>query len=191
MSCSVGHRHSLDPALPWLWRGLAAVALIRPLAWERLCVMGAALKKKKKKWFSFVTCFFFPSTTRTGILHSQLCWGWDFPKEMRRMGCWGHLSAHGNKAFIFSERRGKWDAVYFFIKCQDFFFCFAFFRAASMPYESSQARGQIRAAASSLHHSHSNSRSQPHPWPTLQFTAMLDLEPTEQDQGSNPHPHSY
>ena len=34
MSCGIGCRHGLDPKLPWLWRKLAATALIRPLAWE-------------------------------------------------------------------------------------------------------------------------------------------------------------
>ena len=39
----------LDPALLWLWCGLAAVALIRPLAKEFPYVMGVALKSQKKK----------------------------------------------------------------------------------------------------------------------------------------------
>ena len=34
MSCGVGHRHSSDPAMLWLWHRPAAVASIRPLAWE-------------------------------------------------------------------------------------------------------------------------------------------------------------
>ena len=34
MSCGVGQRHSSDLVLWWLWRGLAATAPIRPLAWE-------------------------------------------------------------------------------------------------------------------------------------------------------------
>ena len=37
----------LDPALLWLWRRLAAVALIQPLAWELPYALGAALKRKK------------------------------------------------------------------------------------------------------------------------------------------------
>ena len=32
VSCNVGRRHSLDPALLWLWHRLTAVALIGPLA---------------------------------------------------------------------------------------------------------------------------------------------------------------
>ena len=38
-----------DPALLWLWCRLAAVALIRPLAWEPPYAPGMALKSKKKK----------------------------------------------------------------------------------------------------------------------------------------------
>ena len=49
MSCGVGHGHSLDPALPWLWHWLAAVALIQPLAWEPPYAIGVALKDRKKK----------------------------------------------------------------------------------------------------------------------------------------------
>ena len=49
MSCGVGHRHSSEPELLWLWGGPAAAAPIRPLAWERPYAMGAALKRKAKK----------------------------------------------------------------------------------------------------------------------------------------------
>ena len=47
MSCGVGCRCSLNPALLWLWHMLAAVALIRPLAWELSDALGAALKRLK------------------------------------------------------------------------------------------------------------------------------------------------
>ena len=43
MSCDVGCRHGLDPALLWL----AAVALIRSVAWESLYAAGTALKSNK------------------------------------------------------------------------------------------------------------------------------------------------
>ena len=49
MNCGVGHRGSSDPMLLWLWRRLAATALIRPLAWELPYATTEALKKKKKK----------------------------------------------------------------------------------------------------------------------------------------------
>ena len=46
---SVGRRHSLDPALLWLWCRPSDVVSIRPLAWEPPYVMGEALKSKTKK----------------------------------------------------------------------------------------------------------------------------------------------
>ena len=49
MSCAVGHRHGLDPALLWLWCTLAATASIRPPAWEPLYAVGTALKSQKTK----------------------------------------------------------------------------------------------------------------------------------------------
>ena len=58
MSCGVGHRHSSDPALLWLWYWPAPAAWIRPLAWEPPYAMGAALKRQKKKvyiytWYNY------------------------------------------------------------------------------------------------------------------------------------------
>ena len=47
MSCGVGHRCGLDPALLWLWCRLAALALIQP--WELPYATSAALKSKKRK----------------------------------------------------------------------------------------------------------------------------------------------
>ena len=49
MCCGVGRRHSLDPALLWLWHRLAATALIGPLAWEPPYASGAALEKAKRQ----------------------------------------------------------------------------------------------------------------------------------------------
>ena len=49
MSCGIGHRHGWDLELLWLWNRLAAVTLIRPLAWETPYATGAALKRHKKK----------------------------------------------------------------------------------------------------------------------------------------------
>ena len=45
MNCGVGHRHSSDLALLWLWYRLAATALIGPLDWELPYATGVALKK--------------------------------------------------------------------------------------------------------------------------------------------------
>ena len=49
MSCGVGRRHGLDPALLWLWCSTAATVPVTPLAWERPCAMGAALEKTKRQ----------------------------------------------------------------------------------------------------------------------------------------------
>ena len=49
MSCDVGCRHGSDPMWLWLWRRLAAVALIRSLAWELPCEAPTAIKSKKRK----------------------------------------------------------------------------------------------------------------------------------------------
>ena len=51
VSCGVGRRRTSNPVLLWLWRRLARVALIGPLAWEPPHATGAALKSKKKKSF--------------------------------------------------------------------------------------------------------------------------------------------
>ena len=49
MSCGVGHRHSLDLVLLWLWCRLATAAPIQPLAWEFPYAADVALKKQEKK----------------------------------------------------------------------------------------------------------------------------------------------
>ena len=54
MSCGVDHRCGLGLVLPWLWLWLAAIAPIRPLAWEPPYATSVAQKeqktnKKKKK----------------------------------------------------------------------------------------------------------------------------------------------
>ena len=48
MSCGVGRICGLDLELLWWWHRLAAVALIRLLAWETPYATGAAMKKKEK-----------------------------------------------------------------------------------------------------------------------------------------------
>ena len=49
MSPGVGCRPGLDLAWLWLWCGPAAIAPIRPLAWEPPYAVGVALKSKKNK----------------------------------------------------------------------------------------------------------------------------------------------
>ena len=53
VSCGVGQRCRLDPALLWLWCRLAATAPTGPLAWEPPYAAGVALKRQKIKK---VTC---------------------------------------------------------------------------------------------------------------------------------------
>ena len=53
MSCGVGHRCDSGMALLWLRCRLAAIAPIRPLAWEPPCAMGVALKTKKKSLIDY------------------------------------------------------------------------------------------------------------------------------------------
>ena len=47
MSCGVGCRRGTDLALLWWWCRVAAVALIRPLAWELPYVSDVASKAKQ------------------------------------------------------------------------------------------------------------------------------------------------
>ena len=49
MSCGGGHKHGSDLALLWLSCRLAAISLIRPLAWEPPYATGLALKRQKTK----------------------------------------------------------------------------------------------------------------------------------------------
>ena len=42
VSHGVGHSHSLDPELLWLWCRSATTALLRPLAWEPPYAVGVA-----------------------------------------------------------------------------------------------------------------------------------------------------
>ena len=55
-----------------------------------------------------------------------------------------------------------------------FLFVFFLFRATSVAYGSSQARGLMGATAAGLHHSHSHARSELRLQPTPQLPATLD-----------------
>ena len=61
-----------------------------------------------------------------------------------------------------------------FLAQYSFHIFFFLFRAAVMVHGSSQARGQIEAAAAGLYHSHSNARSKLPLQPIPQLMAMLD-----------------
>ena len=93
--------------------------------------------------------------------------------------CWISLSQNEISSYLyFCSISHTGHIIYLFAL---FFF---FLKAAPEAYGSSQARGQNRAAAASLHHSHSHARSKPHLRPTPQFTATPDPWPTERGQGS-------
>ena len=62
-------------------------------------------------------------------------------------------------------------SITFFFSFLFFFSSFVFFRAVSVAYGGSQARGLFGATAVGLHHSHINARSEPHLQPTPQLTA--------------------
>ena len=49
VTCGVGRGRGSDPALPWLWCRLVAIAPIRALAWEPPYAAGAALEKAKRQ----------------------------------------------------------------------------------------------------------------------------------------------
>ena len=49
MGCGVGCKRGSDLVLLGLWHRLAAIAPIRPQAWEPPYATGEALKKEKKK----------------------------------------------------------------------------------------------------------------------------------------------
>ena len=49
MSCGVGCRLGLAPALLWLWHRPKAIAPIRPLAWESPYAAAVALEKAKRQ----------------------------------------------------------------------------------------------------------------------------------------------
>jgi len=89
-----------------------------------------------------------------------------------------------NLKYTFKKKLELWVFCFygFFLVCflvfgGFFFFGFLLFRAKPAAYLSSQARGQIRAAAASLHQSHRNAGSELHLRPTSQLTAMPDPSP--------------
>ena len=58
MSCGVGRRRGSDPALLWLWRRLAAMTPIRPLAGEPPYAVRVAQEMAKKKRQNKIKYFF-------------------------------------------------------------------------------------------------------------------------------------
>ena len=74
MSCGISHKYSSDPALLWLWGRLAAVVLIRPLAWEPPYAMGVALKRQKTKKKSTFYLYRFPLSGLAYEMKSYNMW---------------------------------------------------------------------------------------------------------------------
>ena len=71
MSCGVGRRRGSDSVLLWLWCRQAAVALIRPLAWEPSYAVGVGLEKKKKGFYLKVMWIILGAIS--GLLGWALC----------------------------------------------------------------------------------------------------------------------
>ena len=59
VSCGIGCRRGSDPTLLWLWRRLAAIAPIGPLAWEPPYAAGAAQEMAKRKKKNLVVLWLF------------------------------------------------------------------------------------------------------------------------------------
>ena len=76
VSCGVGRRCGLDPALLWLWHRPAVTAPIGPLAWEPPYAVGEALKRQR--WFlKYVSILWNSHKSRTTtklLLWPQGCW---------------------------------------------------------------------------------------------------------------------
>ena len=69
MSYGVDHRRGSDLALLWLWPRPAAVAPIRPLAWEPPYAVGVALKRQNKNKNKKKMCFW---SSRCGTVETNL-----------------------------------------------------------------------------------------------------------------------
>ena len=73
MICDVGRTHGSDLVLLWLRCRPAAVAFIRPLAWEPPYAMVAVLKKKKKNALPFLVS---SSNDALSLLNQRQITGW-------------------------------------------------------------------------------------------------------------------
>ena len=128
------------------------------------------------------------------IFNGHTCSVWKMEREVPRQGLNPSCSCVSTSSFNALYQAGGLDPRLCLDPsccCWILFFCFLFclFWATPMAYGNSQVRGLIGAAPTSLRHSHSNLGSEPHLQPMPQLMAMPDREPTEQGQGSNPHPH--
>ena len=62
--CGIAQRQASDLVLLWLWYRLAAIAPIRPLAWELPYAFGTALKSKQQQQTQ--------NQTKTKVLFSEV-----------------------------------------------------------------------------------------------------------------------
>ena len=155
----------LSPELLWLWCRPAAVAPIRPLAWEPPYAAGMALKRQKTK------------NKQTNKKNPQEVW---YFEALYRIA-------------IMDLRDGLFQVSYQLLVCSSCIYLtylylsfliwkmgvviiifFAISWAAPAAYGGSQVRGLIGGVAASLRQSHSNSGSEPRLLPTPQLTAMPD-----------------
>ena len=93
---------------------------------------------------------------------------------------WNHKRSQRAKATL--RKKNKVDESQFLILIPLFFFFFNLFMAALSACGSSQAKGQIRATATSQCHSHTNSGSEPCLWPIPQLTALSILNPLRESR---------
>ena len=88
MNFSVGHRCGLDPALLWLWCGLAAAAPIRLLAWESPYAAGTVLESKISG-----------SSPKLGVLSSFFLFRWLVNMMLLLLSLLSHLSQLGHLVY--------------------------------------------------------------------------------------------
>ena len=116
--------------------------------------------------------------TNASPFHQEVCdfiylFFWSHPCDMQKFSNQG-LNHWATRGFPFCLKFFPIflsNFYFYFSNIYLFIYLFLLFRASSVAYGSSQARGLIAAIAAGLHHSHSNIRSEPSLWPT-QLKAM-------------------
>ena len=106
MSCGVGRRHGLD--LAWLWLWPAAVALIRPLAWEFPYATVQPLKKKEREKECVCVCIYIYVTgllcCTTNNLHNIVNQLYFNSKNAKKKARKGFLWELGSQLHFYIER---------------------------------------------------------------------------------------
>ena len=118
-------------------------------------------------FLSEVFFFFF------GHAHSM----WKFQGQGSNPCHSGHLSQSSDttRSLAHWATRELYLVTFEVLQLQVFCLCFCFLWLHPAAYRSSQARGQIGAAAAGLHHSHGNARSEPHLQCSPQPATMQDF----------------